>query len=77
MGGAEQEEETSMESKQQALADEALDAFWQVIVRHYPEATTGDLSPDRTIRLQLAAEAAIEEWVDNNVVPQQDDRHAT
>jgi hypothetical protein len=49
------------------LADQALDAFWQVIVTHLPQATTGDLSPERTIRLQLAAEEAIQEWIANNV----------
>ena len=26
----------------QQLAIEALDAFWQVIARHFPQATTGD-----------------------------------
>lgn len=49
------------------LADEALDAFWQVIVRHYPQAKTGDLSPLLTIQLQVAAENAIDEWVWANV----------
>ncbi len=42
------------------LANEALDAFWQVIVRHNPQAKTGDLSPWTTINLTIAAENAIE-----------------
>jgi hypothetical protein len=50
-----------------SLADEALQAFWQVIVQRYPQATTGDLSPWATIKLQIAAENAIGEWIDNNV----------
>jgi hypothetical protein len=48
------------------LADEALEAFWSTLVRHFPDATTGDLSPERTIGLQLAAEEAIKEWIGNN-----------
>jgi hypothetical protein len=50
-----------------ALADEALDAFWEVIARRFPQARFGDLSIDRTIRLQCVAEEAIAEWIDNNV----------
>ena len=50
-----------------SAADEALDAFWQVIVQRYPEAETGDLSPWTTIKLQIAAENAIEEWIHYNV----------
>jgi hypothetical protein len=57
----------------QQLADEALDAFWQVIVRHFPQATTGDLSPLATLHLGQAAEAAIEEWIGYNVTTQQSD----
>ncbi len=49
------------------LAQEAEDAFWQVVVRHYPEAKTGDLSPLTALRLQQAAEAAIAEWIGENV----------
>jgi hypothetical protein len=48
-------------------ADEALEAFWRVIVQRYPQAVTGDLSPWATITLQTAAENAIAEWIDNNV----------
>ena len=49
------------------LADQALDAFWQFIAKRHSEADTGDLSPWRTIRLQDAAEDAIQEWLHNNV----------
>jgi hypothetical protein len=56
-----------MHSDLTSLTEQALEAFWEVIVRHYPQARTGDLSPERTIALDLAAEAAIQEWVRNNV----------
>jgi hypothetical protein len=50
-----------------SVANDALDAFWAVVVRHFPTAETGDLCPWLTIQLQIAAENAIEEWADNNV----------
>ena len=50
------------------LTDQALDAFWQVIVKRFPDATTGDLTPWTTIKLQIAAEHAVEEWVDGNAI---------
>jgi hypothetical protein len=51
-----------------SLADDALEAFWQIVVERYPQAETGDLSPMATIRLHTAAENAIAEWIDNNVL---------
>jgi hypothetical protein len=60
-----------------ALAYEALDAFWEVIVRRFPQAKFGDLSPERTIRLSDAAADAIEEWISNNVLPQEGDEERT
>jgi hypothetical protein len=51
------------------LTEHAMDAFWQVIVERFPEATTGDLSIDRTIRFSLAGEEAVREWIANNAVP--------
>ncbi len=53
------------------LEVEASEAFWAVIVRHFPEAKSGDLSPDRTIRQILVNVDAIAEWICNNVMPQQ------
>jgi hypothetical protein len=49
--------------------DQALDAFWQVIVKRYPTATTGDLSPWTTMQFQIAAENAVQERIDYNVPP--------
>ncbi|MBX9791387.1 MAG: hypothetical protein K2Y37_20900 [Pirellulales bacterium] len=50
-----------------ALACEALSAFWNVITQAYPGTATGDLSIDRTLALGTASEAAISEWIANNV----------
>ena len=57
---------TSIPADLTLLADEALEAFWSTLARHFPDATTGDLSPERTIGLQLAAEEAIKEWIESN-----------
>jgi hypothetical protein len=45
----------------------ALDAFWREVANMYPAATTGDLSPERTLQLDDAAQNAVHEWVVNNV----------
>jgi len=55
----------------QQITNEALDAFWQVILRHFPQATTGDLSPLATFQLDQAAEVAVREWIANNVTTQE------
>jgi len=49
------------------LTNQALEAFWDVIVKRYPQAKTGDLSPGATIALQMAAEDAAREWIASNV----------
>jgi hypothetical protein len=56
-----------MKSNLTSLTERALEAFWEVIVRHYTQARTGDLSPARTIALEYAAATAIQEWIANNV----------
>lgn len=55
------------------LTDAALDAFWDVIVKRFPQATTGDLSPLTTFQLSQAAETAIIEWIFYNVTTQESD----
>jgi len=49
------------------ITQEAECAFWEVLVKRFPQAQTGDLSIDRTIRLSIAAQEAVEEWIENNV----------
>ena len=49
------------------ITQEAELAFWEVLVKRFPQAQTGDLSIDRTIRLSIAAQDAVEEWIENNV----------
>lgn len=51
-----------------SLVEQALDAFWQTIVNAYPSATSGDLSPLATIRLDETARSAVAEWIANNVL---------
>jgi hypothetical protein len=58
---------TKSKNTTRQLTDDALFAFWQGIAERFPEATTGELSPWPTMKLQIAAETAVEEWIDNNV----------
>ena len=57
------------ETTQDQLIKKAEDAFWQVIVDHYPQAKHGDLSPERTVAFSNAAEESVNEWIQNNVPP--------
>lgn len=50
-----------------SIAEDAMLAFWAVVVKRFPDATSGDLSIERTIGLTMTAHAAIREWVQNNV----------
>ena len=50
------------------LIERALDEFWEVVAEQFPSAHTGDLSPERTIALEIAAERAVEEWIENNAL---------
>jgi hypothetical protein len=50
-----------------AVTEDALEAFWKVVARRYPQAKTGDLSPGAHFALQRAAQAAVAEWVEANV----------
>ncbi len=54
------------------LTQEAEDAFWQVVVQHYPEATSGDLSPWTSFQFSQVAEQAIAEWIYANVPESRD-----
>ncbi len=43
-------------------------SFWRQIGEHFPEASTDDLPPDEAFALQQAMSAAVEVWVDGNLV---------
>lgn len=51
------------------LTRSALDAFWDIIAKKFPEAKTGDRSPLATMQLDTAAEKAVGEWIENNTRP--------
>ena len=55
------------------LEAEASEAFWAVIVRHFPETKSGDLSPETTIQQIRVNADAIEEWIGFNVAPEEGD----
>jgi hypothetical protein len=49
------------------LTRRALEVFWEVVCKAFPEAVTGDLSPGTTFIFEEAAEKAVKEWVQANV----------
>lgn len=59
----------TMTIKIEVLTRSALDAFWDIIGKEFPNAKTGDLSPTATIHLNTAAENAVSEWIENNARP--------
>lgn len=48
------------------LTSDALDAFWNTVVSRFPKSKFGDVSPERSIALSIAAEDSITEWVTVN-----------
>jgi hypothetical protein len=55
------------------LVEKALNAFWDIVRKQFPEAESGDFSPWDTVQLEMIATAAIREWIANNVTTQEDD----
>lgn len=49
------------------LLQRANEAFWEVIAKEFPEATTGDFPPDATFDWDLATEKAVRLWIWGNV----------
>jgi hypothetical protein len=44
----------------------ALDAFWAVILEHYPDRGLYDPSKERLDALEHAATEAVKEWLERN-----------
>ena len=57
------------------VVEETLEAYGDVLVKHFPEAKYGDQSPLVLHALQEALASAAAEWIDNNF-PQEDDGQA-
>jgi len=49
-----------------AMLEEGIAAFFEVIARHNPQCTTGDLSPVATIRFYDECQVVAEEWIEGN-----------
>lgn len=56
-----------MSTKINELTQDALDAFWEVIAKQFPNAKSGDLSPLVSFHLTQAAESAVRAWVSANI----------
>lgn len=51
------------------ITEDALDAFWAVVAKNVPDATTGDFPPDATISMEREMRNLIEMWMRYNCRP--------
>jgi hypothetical protein len=51
------------------VVEEAEFAFWEVVARRTPSASSGDLPPDASFAFTQACRDAVERWVELNVRP--------
>lgn len=61
-----EEQEKKFRTAQEIVRD-ALEVFWQEIADAYPQAESGDLTPQTTLALESMADAAVEEWIQFNI----------
>ncbi len=47
-------------------ASHATDSFWREFASHFPEITTGDMSPDAHVAFDWAVTQATGAWIDSN-----------
>jgi|GEM_PF-6943909 len=57
------------------VVEETLEAYGDILVKHFPEAKYGDQSPLVWGALLMALESAAAEWISNNF-PEEDDEQA-
>lgn len=50
-----------------AAAEAAQLTFWEEVIRHFPEATSGDFPPDATFAFDAACEQGVTSWAFWNV----------
>jgi hypothetical protein len=49
------------------VREKALEAFWEVVAKSFPQISTGDFPPEEVMRQNEEAQRAIELWVEFNV----------
>lgn len=57
------------------VVNETLDAYGEILMKHFPDAKYGDQSPLVVHALLTALESAAAEWISNNF-PEDDDAQA-
>lgn len=55
-----------MEGRIEKAVDEAGDAFWEFIAKHFPEAKSGDLDPFAHVNFVLQCEDVVRTWLAMN-----------
>ena len=58
----------SIKSKEEidSVMNEAQCSFWDIVASSFPNITSGDFSPEQTIKFDLACTNAITHWLENN-----------
>lgn len=49
------------------VCPEAIDAFWKVVLSHYPDLTSGDFPPNTALEFELRCRQVIAEWITWNL----------
>lgn len=62
-----------MDNRVKSAVSEADEAFWQVIVKHFPEVATGDLAPCEVFFWGNAIKRVVNAWLDENLVEAEQD----
>lgn len=60
---------TALQARAVDAAAEAQDMFWEHVAAMFPEAKTGDFSPEASHAFTAACSTAVESWVIANVPP--------
>ena len=57
-----------------SAVEAAQEAFWAVVVEHFPQIHSGDMSPWELLAFDNACLKAVDQWVDNNYLETFTDR---
>lgn len=58
-----------MQGRITAAATKAMAAFWASVAKDFPEAESGDFSPEATMSFEAACFTAVDRWAHDNVQP--------
>lgn len=60
----------TLEERINEAADDAQEAFWEVVAKKFPEVKTGDFSPEAQFAFDGVMKSGIMTWLAGNMDPQ-------